>query len=106
FLSATQIRAVAAAGMELGVHGTTHRMLSECSPAEVSREFAGGKAWLAVIPGYAVNVASAPGGAVSRTVAELAREAGLNCLATSIPGVNKDSTSLYRLRRVGVRENK
>ncbi|MEP6914024.1 MAG: polysaccharide deacetylase family protein [Acidobacteriota bacterium] len=105
FASAAALRDAAAAGMEIGVHGVTHRMLSACSHAEVVAEFRGCKDYLEGLLGQAVDHASVPGGDATRAVVAGAREAGMRSLATSQPGVNGAGTSPHHLRRVAIKES-
>jgi peptidoglycan/xylan/chitin deacetylase (PgdA/CDA1 family) len=93
------------AGMEVGIHGTTHRMLSSCSCAEVVEEFSVCKEQLESLLGQAVEHASLPGGDLTRTVVSCAEEASIKSLCTSRPGLNLPTTSHYHLRRVAVRES-
>jgi peptidoglycan/xylan/chitin deacetylase (PgdA/CDA1 family) len=92
-----------AAGMEIGVHGTTHRMLSACPREEVLRELSDCREYLESVTGEPVELGSLPGGERTRTVVAAAREAGLRCLCTSRPGINRRGTSPYALRRVPIR---
>jgi peptidoglycan/xylan/chitin deacetylase (PgdA/CDA1 family) len=105
FASETVLRDAAAAGMEIGVHGVTHRMLSACSHAEVVEEFRACKDYLECLLGQAVVHASVPGGDATRAVVAGAREAGMRSLATSRPGVNAARTSPYQLRRVAIKDS-
>ncbi|HSF02333.1 MAG TPA: polysaccharide deacetylase family protein, partial [Solirubrobacterales bacterium] len=80
--------AAARAGMEIGVHGTTHRMLSACTRDEILAEFTRCKSHLEDLLSQPVSFASLPGGDASRTIVECAEQAGLRCLCTSRPGLN------------------
>ncbi len=97
------IREARAAGMELGTHGTTHRLLADCTEDEIRSELAGSKAFLEDLLGEPVEVGSVPGGAWSPLVARVARECGYRALCTSRPGANEPHTDPMRLRRVAVR---
>jgi peptidoglycan/xylan/chitin deacetylase (PgdA/CDA1 family) len=103
FCNRENILEAAKAGMEVGVHGTTHRMLPSCSPEEVVREFIVCKSFLESILGKPIEFASLPGGDWSNTVASCAREAGLKCLCTSRPGINNVQTSPFNLARLVIR---
>ena len=98
------LRQAAADGMEIGVHGVTHRMLSACTREEVVQEFRGCKDYLEDVLGRSVDHASIPGGDLTPTVAACAREAGMKSLANSRPGVNRPSTSAFDLRRVAMKD--
>lgn len=93
------------AGMEIGVHGVTHRMLSSCTPAEALEEFRVCKERLESLLSRAVVHASLPGGDLSGTTVQSAREAGLESLSTSRPGLNTERSFRYDLRRLAVRES-
>lgn len=103
FCSEATLADAAHAGMEIGVHGTTHRMLSGCSRVELLRELRSCKEYLESVVLTKVTAASVPGGDWTRTIAECAREAGLTSLSTSRPGVNGARTSPFRLRRIPIR---
>jgi peptidoglycan/xylan/chitin deacetylase (PgdA/CDA1 family) len=103
FCDRTQLVAADRAGMEIGVHGTTHRMLSACGRDEIVREFRACKDHLEELLSRPVEIASLPGGDVNRTIVACAREAGLRLLCTSRPGVNRPRTSPFGLRRVAIK---
>ena len=99
------LRRASESGMELGVHGTTHRMLSACSPMEIRQELADCKAYLEDITGHAVTSASLPGGDWTRHIADIAKDVGLSLLFTSRPGLNRAGRSPLALRRIAIREH-
>ena len=91
------------AGMEIGSHGCTHRLLGELEPAEVRRELRDSRAFLEDLLGGPIGIASVPGGSWSPVVSGLARASGYVGLATSRPGINRLGVDPFRLRRVAVR---
>jgi peptidoglycan/xylan/chitin deacetylase (PgdA/CDA1 family) len=93
----------ARAGMEIGVHGTTHRMLSACSWHETVGEFRDCRQSLESMLGRSVNYASLPGGDSTAVVAAAARQAGISALCGSRPGLNTSTTDRFALRRVAIR---
>jgi peptidoglycan/xylan/chitin deacetylase (PgdA/CDA1 family) len=103
FCSPSAIADAAGAGMEIGVHGTTHRLLSGCTREEIVHELRACKEFLESLVQREVLAASVPGGDWSRTVAACAAEVGLTTLATSRPGINTDRTPALEARRVAVR---
>jgi peptidoglycan/xylan/chitin deacetylase (PgdA/CDA1 family) len=105
FCNPTMLREAAQAGAEIGVHGTTHRMLSALSDEEIFSEFSVCKDFLEQAISAPVRLASLPGGDVNDRIIAGARKAGLKCLCTSQPGVNSNRTSSFRLRRIAIREN-
>ncbi|MGE0360214.1 MAG: polysaccharide deacetylase family protein [Vicinamibacterales bacterium] len=103
FCGRATLRAADAAGMEIGVHGVTHRMLSSCSPAQIVAEFRDCRDYLESLLGRPVVHGSIPGGDFTPAVAAAAGEAGLSSLANSRPGVNGAATPRFDLRRLAVR---
>jgi peptidoglycan/xylan/chitin deacetylase (PgdA/CDA1 family) len=103
FCDGEALAAAARAGMEIGVHGTTHRMLSACTRDEILEEFASCKSHLEGLLSRPVSLASLPGGDVNRTIVACAQQAGLRCLCTSRPGLNHAGTSRFDLRRVAIK---
>ena len=93
------------AGMEIGVHGCSHRALTSCNEDEVRHELGDCKHSLEDLLGAAVTSASAPGGEWTPAIARVAGELGLRTLATSRPGLNKAKTPAHRLRRMAIRRH-
>jgi peptidoglycan/xylan/chitin deacetylase (PgdA/CDA1 family) len=83
------------AGMEIGSHGCTHRLLGELEAAEVRRELCDSRAFLEDILGGPVGTASVPGGSWSPVVGGLARASGYVGLATSRPGINHPGVTQF-----------
>lgn len=105
FCGRDALRAAAAAGMEIGVHGVTHRMLSACTPAEIVAEFRECREYLEGLLGQSVTHASIPGGDMTATVVACAREAGMRSLSNSRPGVNQPASSPFDLRRLAIKNS-
>jgi peptidoglycan/xylan/chitin deacetylase (PgdA/CDA1 family) len=103
FCQRRTLRAAVAAGMEIGVHGVTHRMLSSCSHAEVVAEFHDCKDYLESVVGAPVVHASIPGGDLTPHVVAGVQEAGMASLANSRPGLNNSGSSRFDLRRLAVK---
>jgi peptidoglycan/xylan/chitin deacetylase (PgdA/CDA1 family) len=103
FAGRDTLRSAAAAGMEIGVHGVTHRMLSACTPAEIVAEFRDCRDYLEALLGHPVTHASIPGGDMTPLVVSCAREAGITSLSNSRPGVNCAGSSPFDLRRLAIR---
>ncbi len=103
FCTEDMLRQAARAGMEIGIHGTTHRMLSGCSADEITAEFSQCKTYLEALLDRPVEHASLPGGDSNRTIVECARAVGLNSLSTTRPGINTPRTPPFGLRRVAIR---
>ena len=86
FLTTDGIRELAARGHVVGSHSHTHPLaMSSLSPAELLREWRQSAEILGEALGQRPSVASIPGGAYSRAVAETAGEAGVRVLFTSEP---------------------
>ena len=105
FAGRDTLRAAAAAGMEIGVHGVTHRMLSACTRAEIVAEFRDCRDYLEHLLGQPVTHASIPGGDMTPIVVACARQAGMTSLSNSRPGVNGPGSSAFNLRRLAVRDS-
>jgi len=91
------------AGMEIGVHGTTHRMLLPCSIEEIEWELESCKTFLEKLLGTGSKSASVPGGAISPEIIACAKRLGFKSLCTSNPGVNFSTTSPFTLGRIAIR---
>ena len=105
FCDRVMLQEAALAGAEIGIHGTTHRMLSALSDEEVFSEFAQCKDFLEQMLSKSVLLASLPGGDINDRIIACALKAGLECLATSQPGINEARTAAFRLRRIAIRES-
>ena len=105
FVDEKNIIMAAEAGMEIGVHGTTHRMLSNCSIDEIIWELSNCRQYLESLTGQKVISASMPGGEWNETIASCAKETGLKILCSSKPGLNGPNTNLFNLRRIPIKEN-
>lgn len=105
FCDREMILSAARAGMEIGIHGTSHRMLSGCTPQEILAEIQKCKWYLESLLGRAVEVMSLPGGDVNSRIISCAQEAGVCCICNSTPGVNRHDTSRFHLNRLAIRDN-
>ena len=105
FIDEKKIIMAAEAGMEIGVHGTTHRMLSNCSKDEIIWEFTNCKEYLESLTGQKVVSGSIPGGDWNETIVSCASEAGLKIFCNSNPGINLSNTNLFNLKRIPIKEN-
>jgi peptidoglycan/xylan/chitin deacetylase (PgdA/CDA1 family) len=86
FLSQAGIRELAAAGHLIGSHSVTHPLsMASCSRQQLDREWGESTRKLGEILGNPPRVASIPGGAYSRAVAQAAGAAGIRILFTSEP---------------------
>jgi peptidoglycan/xylan/chitin deacetylase (PgdA/CDA1 family) len=86
FLSAPQLRELHSRGHAIGSHSHSHpTRMAALGPEQIGQEWKESVARLADILGEAVQVASAPGGYYSRTVARMAAAAGIEVLFNSEP---------------------
>lgn len=83
--TAAQLRALIAAGHEIGSHGDTHRLLTACNVQELQRELERSRDALEQMLGVEVRKISAPGGRVDGRVLRAARHAGYETFYTSEP---------------------
>lgn len=86
FLTSDQVRALAAAGHEVGSHSDTHPTYMASLPrAQIAREWRRSREFLADLLGEPPASACVPGGFVSDVVIEEAARAGYEMLLTSKP---------------------
>ena len=102
-LTADGVRALAAAGVEIGSHGATHRALTELADDEVEAEVAGSRAALEALTGKPVVSFCYPYGAFDdRAVAAVAK-AGYRAATVIRGGISPDLNDPFRLKRISVR---
>lgn len=99
FLTVPDLRSLSEAGFEIGSHSATHAFLTDLDAAALRRELVDSKHAIEDIIGQPVLHLSCPGGRSSRRVAEAAREAGYQTMATSRIGVNGPDTDPFSLAR-------
>jgi len=75
-LTASQIREMAAAGMDFGSHTITHRFLASLTPTEMKTELTKSKFDLEQLLGTSVDFISYPGGSYNSDTLKFAKEAG------------------------------
>jgi peptidoglycan/xylan/chitin deacetylase (PgdA/CDA1 family) len=102
-LSADGVRALHAAGIEIGSHGTTHRALPELSDADLAAEVAGSKTALEAVIGAPVVSFCYPYGAFDDRSVEAVRAAGYRAATVIRGGIPPDLSDPFRLKRVAVR---
>lgn len=103
FLNVAQLRELSAAGFEVGSHSATHAFLPDLDDAALRRELRESKREIEDNIGRSVTHLSCPGGRMNRRVADAAREAGYETMATSRVGVNGPRTDPFALSRCPVR---
>ena len=99
-MSAEQVKAWQAAGMEVGAHSRTHPHLPTCTDAELHAEIAGSKADLESLTGASVTQFCYPYGDLDARVADAARNAGYNAATTTQRGRARHGDDPMRLRRI------
>jgi peptidoglycan/xylan/chitin deacetylase (PgdA/CDA1 family) len=99
-MTAEQVKAWHAAGMEVGAHSRTHPRLSQCTDEELQLELAGSKADLEALTGAPVTQFCYPYGDLDTRVADAARNAGYEAVTTTQRGRACPGDDLMLLRRV------
>jgi peptidoglycan/xylan/chitin deacetylase (PgdA/CDA1 family) len=102
-LSADGVRALAAAGIEIGSHGATHRALPSVSDTELDDEVRGSKAALEAVTGGPVVSFCYPYGAIDDRSVAAVRRAGYRAATVIRGGISPDLSDPLRLKRVAVR---
>ncbi len=106
FCSASELRAMAEAGMCIGSHGKTHRFLDDLAPQEVAAELWQSRAAIETHTGRPVTLLSFPGGRFRRSHIGAALAAGYRLLFSSRVGVNSGTafTAGGIVSRVAIRD--
>ncbi len=102
-LGADGVRALAAAGVEIGSHGATHRALPGLPDADLVAEVAGSKAALEAALGAPVVSFCYPYGAFDDRSVAAVRAAGYRAATVIRGGIPPDLSDPFRLKRVAVR---
>lgn len=85
YMTWDQLRALGAAGQQIGAHGMTHALLTHCSPPDLDRELRGARQTLEDGLGMPVTTLSLPGGRFNADVLQACRDAGYTRIFTSQP---------------------
>ncbi len=102
-LTAEGVRALAAAGIEIGSHGATHRALAGLSDADLASEVAGSKEALEAVTGAPVVSFCYPYGNVDDRIVQAVRAAGYRAATVIRGGISPDLSDPFRLKRIAVR---
>jgi len=94
---------LAAAGCEIGAHGSTHRPLDVATEDEMWEEMEAGQQFITQYVGTPPAGIAYPYGRASERVERVAAEAGYEWGATARGGRNHGSTPPFRLRRTLIR---
>jgi peptidoglycan/xylan/chitin deacetylase (PgdA/CDA1 family) len=100
----SELRELAAAGMEIGSHSLTHPFLHRLSPAEIRHEFTESKRILEDGLGRAIDLASLPRGSAAPGTGELIASLGYRAFCTSEPGLVTRSTDPFAIPRIAVKQ--
>lgn len=101
-LNAAELRAIQAAGMEIGSHAVNHIRLTEANDKQLRAELCDSKAVLEDALGNEISSFAYPYGAWDARCANAVREAGYRAACTTRTGwILRDSNS-YQLRRLTV----
>jgi peptidoglycan/xylan/chitin deacetylase (PgdA/CDA1 family) len=103
FLSAAQIRELHDAGFEIGCHSMTHPYLSDLDEAGLHREIGEAKDTIEQLLGGRIEHFSCPGGRSDHRAIRIAKQAGFETVATSVPRANRPSTNPFSLGRVAIK---
>ena len=85
-----QLQELRSSGHGIGAHGWSHRLLTQCSPAELRTELQTPRKLLEDRLGMAIDTMSLPGGRHNRRVLDACREAGYTQIFTSQPRLEAD----------------
>jgi peptidoglycan/xylan/chitin deacetylase (PgdA/CDA1 family) len=103
YMSPLQVRGLADFAFEIGCHSMSHPYLTDLDDDDVRQELGAPKETLEQLIGRPVKHFSCPGGRWNFRVAELAREAGYQSVATSRNSANSAKTHAYSLGRVAIK---
>ncbi len=101
-LSVDELRAMDAAGMEIGSHAVTHARLTETDSDQLYRELRDSKAALEETLGHAVTAFAYPYGAWNERCEAAVRRAGYRTACLTQTGRALRDQNPYRLRRLTV----
>lgn len=100
-MSESELREIAAAGMEIGSHGWTHRSLPGCSEHEIEEELVRSRERLREL-GFAADFFAYPYGHYSKRCIELVKAAGYKGAASMFSDAPSVTDNRFALRRVYV----
>jgi peptidoglycan/xylan/chitin deacetylase (PgdA/CDA1 family) len=87
YMDWSELKALHAAGHNIGAHGWSHKLLTHCSDAELDQELRKARLTLEDGLGAAVSSISLPGGRFDSRVLAACSEAGYDAVFTSIPSL-------------------
>jgi peptidoglycan/xylan/chitin deacetylase (PgdA/CDA1 family) len=98
YISWEQARQMANSGHCVASHGWSHKILTQCTPAELQREIADSKREIEDRLGVEVNSISAPGGRWNSRVSEACENAGYRYFYHSNPWAHPRSLNTLKIR--------
>jgi len=104
FLDWHQVREMAAAGIEIGSHGCSHRIFTRLPPEEVKQELVRSKAEIEHRVGRIVEHFAFPNEAANGTLLTAAAAAGYRTASLGGPGAIEGEFGIRVLRRFGMHE--
>ena len=102
YLTAAQLRQLAAEGWEIGAHTVTHPHLPDFAPEKAWREIEGSRAALARLLGRPVESFAYPYGDFDAATKALVKKAGFKIAFGTRIGVPKADGDLYSLERITI----
>ena len=102
-LSSTELRRLAAGGIDVGAHTVSHPILARLAPAEARREIIDSRDALEAILGRSITLFAYPNGQPTRDFGEehvnMVREARYTAAVTTGYGVSRSDTDVFQLPR-------
>lgn len=98
----SELRDMAARGMDIGSHTLTHPRLAECRPAEAARQIKESKLALERGLGLPVHYFSYPHGSCNAAVKKMVEEFGYTAATSTQAGLIAPGSDVYALKRVYV----
>lgn len=102
-MTSAQVRALRAAGMEIGAHTVTHPTLVKCDETAARNEIAQSREHLEALLGERVGLFAYPngklGGDYAPSHARLVADLGFDAAVTTNPGASRAGDDIFQLRR-------
>jgi peptidoglycan/xylan/chitin deacetylase (PgdA/CDA1 family) len=102
-MTSAQLKALHAAGMEIGGHTHRHPILARLRPHEAGEEIRLGKQWLEETLGAPIRLFAYPNGKPGQDYlpdqADIVRDAGFDAAVSTGHGISTLQTDIYQLRR-------
>ena len=102
FMDWAAVRAVRAAGHEIGAHGMTHQLLTACSAPQLQEELEGARKRLEDGLGEAITTMSLPGGRANGRILQACESAGYTQVFTSVPSAEAMQHAPKRVGRLNL----